>query len=493
MAQHSNLQAILNLFRLTHRSVADAINVHYSLVSKWLSGDRLLNAKSPYIKQLVDLFIALDQEYDCAVLRSLLSKEYPDADFSQMKNLRLYLSRFLATDTQVQKNMVAQQHVFSGHIVAHAAIDVYEKAAGRRDACRRLLESALQLEHPPTLILQSDESLNWLLDDSDFINRFWYDSYRKILKRDGRVIILHSLTRKPEKLIANLFMWMPLHLIGQTEAHYLPRYSEMVFRHSVSLVRNHAVFFALAVGEEKSVLAETYFSYDPHIVERAERILRGYISTGKPLFTRHDQAALSQKVLQNESGNDAEYTYGSFPLEAMFSEEGFVELLGENGLQAEDPRYERALSFFQSRRHISLSRPKRCILRLNAVAGGLQSGVFIENYNFLLGKRLFLSPDRFRAALTMLCYHLRTNPLLSLALVGDDFLPIQHHISFRTKENTHVVFNASAEDTLSPILIEEPTVVHTFFQYIEGSWNLMPPVLRDTEKNIVRIRRLMET
>jgi|GEM_PF-5902040 Helix-turn-helix. len=94
----SRLPGIFAQFGLTSRDVADMLNIHYSLVSKWLNNKRPLRYNSQYMKKLTDVLISLDAQGCSGTLKAILLEAYPDADLNSKEKLAVYLSHYLATD-----------------------------------------------------------------------------------------------------------------------------------------------------------------------------------------------------------------------------------------------------------------------------------------------------------------------------------------------------------------------------------------------------------
>ncbi len=60
--RNENLTHLMKLMGITGRDLASMLNVHYSLVSKWLNGKRELKQHSDYTRRIVDFLMALDKK-----------------------------------------------------------------------------------------------------------------------------------------------------------------------------------------------------------------------------------------------------------------------------------------------------------------------------------------------------------------------------------------------------------------------------------------------
>ncbi len=76
----SHLSEILSRFGLKNKDLADMLNVHYSLVSKWLNNKRPIRYNSEHLRKLTEVLISLDGPNHLANLRMVLLDNYPEAD-----------------------------------------------------------------------------------------------------------------------------------------------------------------------------------------------------------------------------------------------------------------------------------------------------------------------------------------------------------------------------------------------------------------------------
>ncbi len=141
----THLGVLLARFELSNRSLADMLNVHYSLVSKWLNLKRPLKINSPHMKKLIEVLFSIDKPTNLSTLKLILRDTYPDADLSEKEKIAVYLAQYLSSGADEAQKLNVLENVKTGRIDSIAKMDIYSKHSGRRDALMRLLDTAIAL------------------------------------------------------------------------------------------------------------------------------------------------------------------------------------------------------------------------------------------------------------------------------------------------------------------------------------------------------------
>jgi predicted transcriptional regulator len=490
--QDKRLADILIQLGLTSRHLAEILNVHYSLVSKWLNKKRPLKYNSPHLKNLVSALISLENARKSMTVKTILREAYPDADLSTSEKIAVYLNNYLASDNSENFDQDPIDTVDPRHVFAKAKVDIYQKNTGRRDALMRLLDTAITLAPGQELLLFSEESLVWHIDDENF-RREWLEKYMKILHLGIHVTMIHTVDRQENHLLHTITQWLPLHLTGKTRAFYYPEYSNSLFKPSISILRNQAVMSGMTVVDFSNVLY-TYYSSSPCLVKHFELLFEGLLAGSRPLFEKLGEGNITRNILNAARHRNNVCNFSDLPLEMALSYEDFCEVLRENAVIGE--KYTHCAGFFleygKLLQDTMAASSMKQILDFAVLEEGLHEGAVISEFNWITGGNLFVSPAYLKRALLGLVRRLAERPNFSLALIDDYALPHLRNVSLLVKENTIVVANSRTEKTPCPLIMKEPTIVRTFFKYFTCYWDSIPRIQRDRENVIRRLEQLAE-
>jgi hypothetical protein len=486
----SHLYDVISQLGLTSRDLAKIVNVHYSLVSKWLNNKRPLKYNSLHLKNLVDALLSVDNPQHHATLKNILREAYPEADLSTREKMEVYLSSFLTSDRPRHEEMNLLAGINQGNVYARAKVDIYRKNSGRREALMRLLDTALALSPGQELMLFSEESLAWHMEDLDFRD-LWLEKHRNILRCGNHEIMVHTVDRQAPHLLHTITQWLPLHLTGNTTAYYHPEYSNSIFKPSLSILRGHAAMSGMTADGFSDALY-TYYSLDPHIVRQFEVIFAGLIANCRTMFEKLDEDNITRNMLSAAERRESCYNFSGLPLNLSLDRESFCELLMENGIGRE--KRDKCINFFIKHRESLLATLATCsssqMLDLSVMEQGVFEGSNISEFNWIVGGNLTISPKYFKKGILGLIKLLNENSNFSLALISEYPFPNVRNVALSIKENTIAVANSRVHDTPCPLIMKEPTIVRAFYQYFEQLCSSIPRIQRDRESVIRRLNQL---
>jgi hypothetical protein len=486
----SHLYDVISQLGLTSRDLAKIVNVHYSLVSKWLNNKRPLKYNSPHLKNLVGALLSVDNPQHHATLKNILRETYPEADLSTREKMEVYLSSFLTSDRPRHEEMNLLVEINPGNVYARAKVDIYRKNSGRREALIRLLDTAIALSPGQELMLFSEESMAWHMEDLNF-RELWLEKHMDVLRRESHVIMVHTVDRQASSLLHTITQWLPLHLTGKTTAYYRPEYSNSVFKPSLSILRGHAAMSGITADGFSDALY-TYYSSDPHIVRQFEVMFAGLLANCRTMFEKLDEDNITSNMLGAAGRRESGYNFSGLPVNLSLDQESFCELLMENGISGE--RRGKCIDFFIKHRESLLATLTTCslnqMLDLSVMEQAVFEGSNISEFNWIAGGNLTISPKYFKKGILGLVKLLSENSNFSLALISEYPFPHVRNVALSIKENTIAVANSRVHDTPCPLIMKEPTIVRTFYQYFERLWSSIPRIQRDRESVIRRLNQL---
>jgi hypothetical protein len=483
---------VLAQMELTSRDLAEVLNVHYSLVSKWLNNKRPLKYNSLHLKNLVDALISIDSPHKGVTLKTIMREAYPEADLTASEKIAVYLSSYLASDNPQNRDRNLLDNIDPGRVLAKAKMDIYRKNSGRRDALMRLLDTAILLSPGQELLLFSEETPSWHMEDDDF-RKLWLEKHKDILRLNNHVTMVHTVDRQAPHLLHTITQWLPLHLTGKTTALYHQEYSNSIFKPTLSILCNRAVLSGMT-AEGFSDSLYTYYSSDPHLVGQFELFFAGLLANCRPMFEKTGEESATQNILSDAQRNDDSYAFSFLPLKMVIDIETFCEFLRENGVTG--GKYDRCVSFFLKYRESFLNSLAVCetrqIMDISTIEQNMKEGISISEFNWIVGGNLTVTPKYFRRGLQGLIKLLEGNKNFSLALITEFALPHVKNVTLSVKENVTAIANSRVQGTQYPLIMKEPTVVRTFYQYFERYWSSIPRIQRERTNVIRRLEQLVK-
>lgn len=158
----------------------------------------------------------------------------------------------------------------------------YYGDAGKQEAVLQFFTLVLKHPRPQTLLLLSEENMEWLYRDPMFTAQ-WAELFRQVLAAGNRVRIVHSLKRDLTELFEAVAKWMPIYLTGAIEPHYLPRLRDGICRRTLFIAPDTCAVSSFSIGEETDeMLNELFIEQEP--IHALEREFENYFALCKPLM-----------------------------------------------------------------------------------------------------------------------------------------------------------------------------------------------------------------
>lgn len=489
---NTNLETLMRAMRINSRSLSEMLNVHYSLVSKWLNGKRPLKQNSAYLKQIVEIMLNLDKPNNFSTIKLILSECYPAEDINFRDNMAVYLSHYLATDNPAAANTASWDAVDRSKISHRCKLDVYMNASGRQSALFRLLDSALALPGGQEILVYGRESVKWRTSKNSFDYLSILQAKQlETLKKGNHFTVLHTMDRGDDELVQNILHWVPIHLTGKTRALYIPEYTDSPIKTSVTILKGKSVMFGISSDSQSSMLT-TYYSTDMPVVNKAEEYFDSLRAGSIPLFENGSSEDTTNLSLQLSARSGNSFQYCTLPFQFCFGSCDFRRLFMENKIESDV--FSNAMTFCeldQKRLLSSLdSRSTRLLIPYTQLEKALDEGARVSYCNWLTGKSLYVSPDMVRLICRRLCRALDSTPNLSVALVRDFPLENARNLTLLTKENFAFLVNMASDDVPGPLIIKEPTIVMSLYHYIDKVWRATPKIHKEKESVIQILQKL---
>ncbi|RQD78464.1 MAG: transcriptional regulator [Candidatus Syntrophonatronum acetioxidans] len=363
------LDFLMNITNTANSSLARHVSLDPSFISRLRKGTRNPAREDNYVK-LMAAYLArnLTAPYQRVTLAETLGiplKKLP----SDQKSLSTLIYQWLAEDsgekTAPGEDFVEELTIDkirfkrpgvdpgeasgagkgSGNSLAKIP-DVFFGIEGRREAVLCFLTSVLEKETPSTLLLLSEESIEWLTGSREFMAK-WSNLLARILMKGHKIKIIHKVSRTLDELFSAIDQWLPLYITGSIEAYFYPKVRDGIFKRTLFIAPGIAALSSTSVDHnlESSPL---FYSTHKKTIEGLTREFNYYLGLCRPLmgiFTGQEKDSFG-KVLQEFEEEEGHRILKSQGLSTLTMP---VELLKRFLVRLEEPRKDDFLAYHKKR------------------------------------------------------------------------------------------------------------------------------------------------
>ena len=306
----TRLDAIMRLTGISNVRLARAANVDSSYISRIRHGVRTPSSKTELLKRISIMLAekAFDESLEDDV-RRLISA--PPELTGSPDTLAEEIYGYLTDDSSGNLTPAAEMLLdkigsFSPDAAANlpdiptfGSVDispVYRGTEGLRNAVIRFLRDAAANEGAE-LLLYSDQSMDWLVGDSDFRLK-WIALMSECARKGVRIKIIHNIDRNINEMLSAIASWLPLYMYGIIEPYYCTRQTDERFSHTMFLHKGNACISACHI---RGCEQDGFYDYITSS-ERLEFFEKEYgelLKLCKPLVKMY--SADSPDIFDNES------------------------------------------------------------------------------------------------------------------------------------------------------------------------------------------------
>lgn len=289
------LSLLMNVLGITNNALARALSVDPSLVSRWRSGSRIPAKDSYYVEMIAKYVVdhikmehqrlAICEITNCTpeVLRKedliqIVMKWLLDAPMPDTRMIGGFLNKIgLFKISSVQMENV--EIPLEGQNVSFEAFYGNE---GKQRGVMRFLSFAWKYKEPGTLLLYSDESVDWFLADKNYALTLGR-TLIQLTRKGWKINMVHTMSRDISEMLAAIDFWLPLYMTGSVIPYYNPRYREHYFRKTLFVIPKIAAFTCSCFENFQRGTVNLLVT-EQHIVELFEEEYNKFLSTCRPLM-----------------------------------------------------------------------------------------------------------------------------------------------------------------------------------------------------------------
>jgi transcriptional regulator with XRE-family HTH domain len=317
---NEKLDFLMNITKTKNSDLAMYTSLDSSYISRLRRGKRDLSKTENYVKSMAEYFLKnIKEDYQKKTIFDLISKDG-------------FLSKEGKTDTEILylwlKNEKEESKAVEGFIENFSSfkfkktstwentdyrpktdtknVDIYPGLQGKREAVLDFLSLILEEKTPQTLLLFSDEDLDWLSGDDSFRNK-WKDYMDQVILKGNKIIIIHELSRNLHEMLTSIRSWIPLYMTGAIEPYYYPKKRDGIFKRTIFAAPNTGAITSTVVGhmEDNNV---NYLIRDKTALKSIETEFKNYLKLCRPLVKIFDSKNRKQYLetmgeFENEEGS----------------------------------------------------------------------------------------------------------------------------------------------------------------------------------------------
>ncbi len=483
MEYPSALSFLMEELNITVKELSSALNVDYSLVSKWKRNTRPLTSKNIHLKNLAKFFMDIENKIDEEKLERLLKIYNPQIDLDSSQdiehNLCLWFTGSFSPLLQEDKLNKIKGKASRGEY--DSEFSVFRGNTGRREAVLQFMDYIIGLEEKQKLLLFSQEELSWMLEDQEFL-KTWQAKLFEILQKGHIIKIIHCIDRDSRSLAKIILEWLPLYFAGGLQSWYYPKYCDALFKNTFFVLENHLAIHGLQGDGRDNRYTAVY--YDKQTTSQFTWMFNNLLKECNTLvqtFPFVNKESITETFKGTELLNHMSIMVSNYPPISFLSESTFESVLDENKLSPE--KREKCLNYYNSLKKIVNPRKEKANHFHIYSKRAIELILTKENFEYLdlsaiAEKKIKIKSNIFRKHLTNLLSVLQTSKNFEVALIPGDIFKINLFV----REDDYV-FAWEGENAKKIVMANEPTVVATFlYQYLDF-WEQAPR--NSKEKSIV--------
>lgn len=295
MQYFDKLNFLMNITQTSNKELAAALSVDRSLISLMRSGKRGLSRKGENIKRMARFFAQrVTAQYQRHALSEMLGKTALRSPMP-IEALADYLEKWLVGDPGMVGGLIDGIESIPLQVEPHQSAapipELDSKTAffygeeGRQEVMRRMMQILRKTELPSSVLVVSDDNLEWLLSNYMLTRQLQSD----LLELMNKGITFHQIM--PAMNFINRYteamqFWLPMYATGQMKVYYYPRLRDNLYRRSIVIVPGRCVRISTAIGLGSSSDI-TMFSTDPELVKAFTVQFQEHIALCRPALFIH--------------------------------------------------------------------------------------------------------------------------------------------------------------------------------------------------------------
>ena len=203
-----------------------ALSFDASHISRIRSGDRGLPSRREFIVPAAGYFaraVKTASQRNALARRICPNSKWPES----LEEATLLIAQWLSEDVK-KLDYASLNRYFTENETTPAPAEAASSASGdttqfylgnegKRQCVIRFLTGLAALNEPVTLLLHSEENMEWIYEKPEFAKQ-WGQLLITLLQQGGRILIIHTLTRSLEEMLEAVTKSPPLYATGSIDS-----------------------------------------------------------------------------------------------------------------------------------------------------------------------------------------------------------------------------------------------------------------------------------
>lgn len=302
MMFNEKLDLLMNITNTTNSSLAHSISLDASYVSRLRRGTRAPAKNADYLKAMAVYFCKncranYQKEAICKVIdipskslvednekfTELIHKWFSEKEKEEEN--KQSVEKFIEDVTNFRFKKVKPSSAVDDLILSEITLtngEVFYGIEGKRNLVISFLCNVLKSKNPQTLLLYSNEDLEWLTGNREFTLK-WASLLSKVIMKGNKIKIIHTINRNLDEMLAAIKEWLPIYMTGAIEPYYYPKVRDKIFRRTLFIAPNTAAIVANSV-ENKTKDAANFIYTDKDTIKALVEEYNNYLSLCRPLM-----------------------------------------------------------------------------------------------------------------------------------------------------------------------------------------------------------------
>ena len=309
------LDFIMKVTNVSNSTLGKYLSFDPSYISRIRTGKRGLPKHQPFIEPVADFFSRnINEEYQRKLIAEVVCpyRAFPE-DSDDIKKLIIDWFNDDSRDVKdVDKSYTDKCEVSIS--TENGNCQFYYGNKGKRQAIEKFFKDICEDNKPVTVLLYSDEEMDWFCEDEQF-KKIWSKSIMKLISIGCRIKIIHSLNRGINDMLEILNNWIPIYLSGAIEPYHYAKLRDGIYHRTLFVAPGHSALISDSVGANTDNTLNILIN-DEQAVGALKNEFNDYLSLCRPLLNIYNMcytnAFISKMSTIREINGDA-IIYGSTP------------------------------------------------------------------------------------------------------------------------------------------------------------------------------------
>lgn len=497
----------MNIFNINGKTLAKAIHVDPSLVSKWQKGRRKPNPNSQHYDYIGEFFLGINpMEYQKNKLNEILHSIAPNIDLSSHSERKKALTEWLMTPENSNISPALEIKTKTAPVQLPDAIihpqpgeikkyELFSGKEGKRQVVLNVLNTVLTLEEPVELLITSQDDTTWLYENREYIAGLMR-IFNAILDRGHKITVIYKFDRSLSQIMNMLDYWLPLCKTGRMQAYYYTRHENTGINTSIHIVRGIAAIMSMSPENENGI-NHTFLYKDPDVIQLFEANFEALLAGCRPILKTYlkDEQALYNEMAEIDKKPGYFYSYNEELSDLTIPFGLYQRLLDRAGLPPDKKdmllsHHRQRIEAFCQNIHFNCYReiyPLEIISELFELEGGKYSRIY-----FFQGRAVQAESGEIIDHIANIIELLKNNENYEVGF-------IDRHAHFKSfniavKEESAFILTSWDNKETNPLVLtsSESVMVLAMEQYFLRMWEQIPRNNRKKDWVIEKLRSVIE-